>query len=247
MTTENSFAIYIVTIARAKERLRAIIDSTKDFGLDLRPIDGVDGKTLAEKDWKYINRSRFMIRSGRMPLAGEYGCYASHLIAMEEFLKDGGEFAVIVEDDVRFDAQAKEQFEKLIAVAPKNSLVKLTCHRRCGFRAKKTFDNGITLGRYFFGPQGSSACYLISRQAAETFLRRSAKMTAPFDRAIENGWDNGINVLNTDRDILNFGEQGTMIASIQDYRSTKFHPILRIPSYLKGAYDNIARLVYALL
>jgi glycosyl transferase family 25 len=243
----TAFSIYVVTIARARERVEKLLQSAEGTGLDIRPINGVDGKALPEKDWTKLARKRFMIRSGRTPLAGEYGCYASHLIAMEQFLKDGGEFAVIVEDDVRFDAEAKEQFEKLIAVAPKNSLIKLTCHRRRGFHAKKTFDNGITLGRYFFGPQGSSACYLISRQAAEAFLRRSAKMTAPFDRAIENGWDNGINVLNTDRDILNFGEQGTMIASIQDYRSTKFHPILRIPSYLKGFYDNIARLAYAVL
>lgn len=247
MSTENSFAIYIVTIARAKKRLDAIIDSTKEFGLDLRPIDGVDGKGLPEKDWTHINRSRFIIRSGRTPLAGEYGCYASHLVAMEQFLRDGGEFAVIVEDDVVFDAGAKKRLAEVIEVAPKNALIKLTCHRRSGFYKKQTPANGVVFGRYFFGPQGSSACYVISRHAAQKFLKNSGKMTAPFDRAIENGWDNGLNVLNTPDDILQFGDQGTLIATIKDYRATKFRPLLRIPSYLKSAYDNLARLVYAVL
>lgn len=238
--------IYIVTIPRAKDRLDAIMAATADMGLDLRPIDGVDGKTVPEADWTYFNRKGFILSNGRTPLPGEYGCYASHIIAIERFLADGAEIALIVEDDVIFDETTKQKLQDIIEVTPDDALIKLTCHRRSGFRTRKQHDNGVIFGRYYFGPQGSSAAYLITRKAAQKFLKTSSKMIVPYDRAIENGWDNGLNVLNTPDDILDFGDRGTLIATMKDYRATKFGPLKRIPKYLKAAYDNVARIIYAI-
>lgn len=239
--------IYIVTIARAKARLDALIETASGLNLDLRPINGVDGKTVPKSDWTYFNRRGFALRSGRTPLPGEYGCYASHIIALETFLKDGSEFGLIVEDDIKFDAQSKRRLEDIIAVAPKDALIKLTCHRRSGFVKKVSFPNGVTFGRYLTGPQGSSAAYIVTRHSAQKFLATSSKMTVPYDRAIENGWDNGCNVLNTNHDIFVFGAEDTLIATQRDYKATKFSQWKRIPKNIKAAYDNVARVIYAYL
>lgn len=241
------FAVYVATIERARPRLEKLLKSADGLGLDIRPINGVDGKTIDEKDWVHINRLGFNLATGRTPLPGEYGCYASHLIAMETFLKDGGDFAIIVEDDVIFEEDTRQRFEEIISVAPNDALIKLTCHRRRGFHVKKTYPNGVTFGRYLCGPQGSSACYLISRSAAQKFLKTSGKMTLPFDRAIDNGWSNGLNILNIPQDIFKFGAPDTLVGTHSQYRATKFNRILRIPSYLNSAYGNVARVIYAYL
>lgn len=243
----TSLPIYIVTIARAKARLDAILTATEGFGLDLRPIDGVDGKMVPEDEWIYINRLGFLLSTGRRPLPGEYGCYASHIIAIKRFLEDGAEFGLIVEDDVTFTKDTSAQLQRIIDVAPKDSLIKLTCHRRKGFHKKVEHDNGVVFGRYLFGPQGSSAAYLISRKAAEKFLKTSSKMIVPYDRAIENGWDNRVNVLNTPDDICVFGADETLVATQRDYKATKLSQWKRIPKNIKAGYDNIARMVYAIL
>jgi glycosyl transferase family 25 len=243
----TSLPIYIVTIPRAKERLDAIFQASEGFGLDLRPIDGVDGKMVPEDEWIYVNKRGFMLNAGRIPLPGEYGCYASHIIAMQRFLNEGGEYALIVEDDVTFTKDTNEKLQRIIDVAPKDALIKLTCHRRKGFYKKAEHKNGVIFGRYFFGPQGSSAAYLISRKAAERFLAKSSKMVVPYDRAIENGWDNCINVLNTPDDIFVFGADETLVATQRDYKATKLSQLKRIPKNIKAAYDNIARIIYALV
>jgi len=187
------------------------------------------------------------LRNGRHALPGEYGCYASHLKTIGIFLESDAPYAVIVEDDVSFSADFGARVEAIVAVMPENSIVKLTNHRRGGFRGRVTSSLGDTVGRCIYGPQGSAACYLVSRSAAERLLKKAELMTLPFDRALENGWSYGTRVFVTDKDLLPFGNPDSLIASRIDYRGSKFTRFRRIPAYLSSMYDNIARYVYAFL
>ncbi|MBO9657089.1 MAG: glycosyltransferase family 25 protein [Agrobacterium tumefaciens] len=241
----STFPIYIISIARARARLDKMLESASGLGLDLRPVDGVDGKSLSPNDWRDFDRRGFELRNGRYALPGEYGCYASHIKALEIFLATDAPVAVIVEDDVAFTPDFAGRIKAMITVMPDNSIVKLTNHRRSGFKGRKTTSLGDTLGRCIYGPQGSSACYLISRSAAQRFLKAARVMTLPFDRALECGWGYGTQVYVADRDFLPFGNPDTLVGTRAEYKDTKFARLKRIPAYLSNVYDSIARYVYA--
>lgn len=241
----SSFPIYILSIKRAKHRLDAIVEATKGLDLDLRPIEGVDGSLIDRKDWTAIKPIQFAINTGRIPMPGEYGCYASHIRAMETFLQTDEPVALICEDDIVLDADTKRKIENIISAMPRHSVVKLTCHRRRGFVKREENDNGVTFGRYLCGPQASSAAYLVSRSAALRFVKKHSKMCMPFDRTLEEGWRTGINILNVEADVFEFGKVGSIVNMPGGYRKSKFFPLFRIPSYLRSAYDNVARIIYA--
>ncbi|MCZ7482157.1 hypothetical protein [Rhizobium rhizogenes] len=46
--------------------------------------------------------------------------------------------AVIVEDDVAFTPEFSDRVKAMVAVMPENAVVKLTNHRRSGFKGRKT-------------------------------------------------------------------------------------------------------------
>ncbi|MDS7597278.1 glycosyltransferase family 25 protein [Agrobacterium tumefaciens] len=244
MTTVQ-FPIYIVSIPRARARLDKILAGASGLGLDLRPIEGVDGKEIPKEQWTCFDKRGYALHNGRHALPGEYGCYASHLKALTIFLESDAPIAVVVEDDVTFPADFRERVDAILGVMPKNSIVKLTSHRRRGFRGRVTSALGDTLGRCVYGPQGSSACYIISRAAAERFLKTAGVMTLPYDRALECGWGYGTKVYVSDKDVLPFGDPDTLVGTRDDYRGSKFVQFKRVPAYLSRFYDNIARYVYA--
>ncbi|MDA5635768.1 MULTISPECIES: glycosyltransferase family 25 protein [Rhizobium/Agrobacterium group] len=134
----STFPIYIISIARARARLEKMLEGAAGLGLDLRPVEGVDGKTVPPAEWADFDRRGFELRNGRHALAGEYGRYASHIKALEIFLATDAPVAVIVEDDVAFTPEFSERVKAMVAVMPENAIVKLTNHRRSGFKGRKT-------------------------------------------------------------------------------------------------------------
>lgn len=123
-----------------------MLNGASGLGLDLRPVEGVDGKTIPPAEWTDFNRRGFELRNGRHALPGEYGCYASHIKALEIFLASDAPMAVIVEDDVAFTPDFSERVKAVAAIMPKNSIVKLTNHRRSGFRTGRPALSGIRSG-----------------------------------------------------------------------------------------------------
>lgn len=241
----STFPVYIISIARARARLEKMLEGASGLDLDLRPVDGVDGKTIAPENWRDFDRSGFELRNGRHALPGEYGCYASHIKALELFLSTDAPVAVVVEDDVAFTPDFSERVKAIVAIMPDDAIVKLTNHRRKGFKGRGTSAVGDSFGRCIYGPQGSSACYIISRRAAQRFLNAARVMTLPFDRALECGWGYGTKVYVTDKDFLPFGDPNTLVATRAEYKKSKFARIKRVPAYLSSFYDNIARYIYA--
>jgi len=245
MQPVSNLPVYIISIARARARLEKMLEGAAGLDLDLRPVEGIDGKTVLPENWRDFDRRRFELRNGRHALPGEFGCYASHIKALEIFLSTNAPVAVIVEDDVAFTPDFSERVRAMVAIMPDDAVVKLTNHRRKGFKGRRTSAFGDTFGRCIYGPQGSSACYIVSRSAAERFLKTARVMTLPFDRALECGWGYGTNVYVSDRDFLPFGDPNTLVGTREEYKGSKFTRLRRLPAYLSSFYDNIARYIYA--
>ncbi|MEO9340247.1 O-antigen ligase family protein [Mesorhizobium sp. SB112] len=241
--------VFAINLDRSKTRWANLSKAGSDLGIDIRRIAAVDGSAIDPKEWMDVDFESFEHRNGRSILPGEYGCYRSHLLALQEFLKDGAPFAIIIEDDVRPDAQTLERVEAILLGSPNFDVIKLVNHRTSLFIQESGTAFGDKVGRAIHGPQGSAAAYLVSRQGAQRLLDTLSVMSLPWDVALERFWAAGVEVFSVKDNILEFSEdrRNSLIASKADYRKVKYTGEKRISAVWFRLKDYARRVHHVLL
>jgi collagen beta-1,O-galactosyltransferase len=113
--------IYVINLVRRsdrRERLQATFDI---LNISVRFFDAIDGKNTI--DQAYLERLNVRLLPNyedpynRRPMNyGELGCFFSHYFIWEDMIKnDYIHGAIILEDDVRFDAYFKSRLENVLA------------------------------------------------------------------------------------------------------------------------------------
>ncbi|MDL2409069.1 glycosyltransferase family 25 protein [Rhizobium calliandrae] len=240
--------VYLINIGRATDRLAEIQRQSDAFGIRIERVESVDGALLQRSQWIDVDHDRFRRRHGRIILPGEYGCYRSHLLALLQFLADGSESAVIIEDDIALESNLLDRAMAAKEAAPNAEVIKLVNHRWGGFRAAAHSRTGDVIGRCLFGPQGSTACYLVTRSGAQKIVKSLAVMSLPWDVAIERGWDTNTSIFTTRSNVVGFSplQKTTMIGWRRDYRAAKSPAWQRIPAHLFRTLDFFRRIAYVL-
>lgn len=240
--------VYLINIDRATDRLAVIQRQSEELGIEIERVDGVDGALLPYEQWVDVDHERFQRRHGRVILPGEYGCYRSHLLALRQFLAGGGQSAIVIEDDIALDRNFLARAMAAHEAAPNAEIIKLVNHRWGGFRATTRSRSGDVIGRCLFGPQGSTACYLVTRAGAEKIVKSLAVMSLPWDVAIERGWDMHTSIFTTRTNLVGFSplQRTTMIGWRRDYRAAKSTALRRIPAHLFRTVDFFRRIAYVL-
>lgn len=92
--------VFVINMASQPAAYKTVAASIEAYGqgFQLHRIDAVNGHTATQRIG--IDDARFDAINGREMLPGEYGCYRSHLKALESFLSDGSPYGLILEDDV---------------------------------------------------------------------------------------------------------------------------------------------------
>lgn len=240
--------VYLINIDRATDRLAEMQRQSDEFGIRIERVDGVDGALLPLEQWIDVDHERFQRRHGRVILPGEYGCYRSHLLALRQFLDGDSPSAIIIEDDIALNGDFLARALAVQEAAPKAEVIKLVNHRWGGFRATTSSRKGDVVGRCLFGPQGSTACYLVTRSGAEKIVRSLAVMSLPWDVAVERGWDMRASIYTTRTNIAGFSplQRTTMIGWRRDYRAAKSSAWRRIPAHVFRTVDFFRRIAYVL-
>lgn len=239
--------VYVVNIDRAAARMAALRAVAETHGVVLERVAGVDGTLLAKADRVDVDEDQFYTWNGRPMLPGEYGCYRSHLLAFERLVASGEPAAIVVEDDIAFDGGFLRRARALLDALPSADVIKLVNHRASGFRPFAQSRFGDRVGRCLWGPQGSAACYLITRKGAEKLLPTLKVIALPFDVALERGWASDAEIFTAEKNILPFGDmrEATVIATRADYRSVKPSHWRRLPAYLFRLKESVSRFLYA--
>jgi glycosyl transferase family 25 len=213
----------------------------------------VDGRTIAQSDWHDFDAPGFARRNGRTPLPGEYGCHASHLLALERIADSDLDAAVVLEDDVAPGHDFAARITALTTWALRQDadvpqVIKLASHRQQGFVAKETLPNGEVLGRCLHGPTGSSAGYLVLRRDAARLRTALSSFTLPYDATLERGWAWGgaVYMLKAPAIALPVMRLDTSVADQSQYRAVKFPQWRRLPTLVHRTTDYVQRIVYAL-
>lgn len=241
--------VYVINIDRTYHHFVDILGQAADVAIEVQRIQGVDGSLMPRETWVDVDHRKFVRRHGRTILPGEYGCYRSHLMALDQFVKSGSEAAIIIEDDVSFEADLPARADALRAALPRAEVIKLMNHRWPGFRPLAKTNEGDVVGRCLFGPQGSAAGYIVTRRGAEKLLKSMRVMSLPFDVALERGWDMKLAIFSTGRNLLKFdgARSTTLIGTRSDYRAAKLRPIGRLQAYLFRTSELFRRLAFVLL
>lgn len=233
--TERPLVVaYVINLDRSVDRWRHVSDQAKELGIDIERVPGVDGSKISVEEGLHHNHEKFVRGNGRPMLPQEYGCYLAHLSALRTFLRSNAKCAVIMEDDVELQADLLERVEAILEAAPFAEAVKLLNHRTVLHRPVARTRRGDVIGKCAFGPQGSAACYLVTRRGAEKLLRSMEEIKFPFDVGLERGWDTGIQIFTVRRNLLELSVRAleSQIADRARYRSIKVRGYKKIPTHI---------------
>lgn len=241
-----NMAIYAINLDRSAGRWARLSQQADQHNLELIRVAGIDGHQLSAEERLQGGERSFRRNNGRTILPGEYGCYRSHLKALSAFLRSNQPVGIIVEDDIEFG----HQFEKRVGAAfdalPKAEVIKLFNHRIVWFKHYATSVLGDQIGRAAFGPQGSTACYAVTREGARKLIVALEDMAYPWDIALERGWATGVHIYTTRLDLVDLGQHRTTIANRSTYKGVKFPWWKRVATLLHRTVEAARRINYAL-
>ncbi|MBB5575951.1 MULTISPECIES: glycosyltransferase family 25 protein [Rhizobium] len=240
--------LYVINLDSSIERWRAIRAKADQYGMPMMRVAAVDGRQLSQREYGDVDWKGFLRHGGRLILAGEYGCYRSHIKCLSMLVESDFDAAIVMEDDVEVTADLIERTTSIIDAVRNADVVKLFNHRCRGFRHMATSALGDEIGRCLHGPQGSAACYVITRLGAEKMLSALQHMAFPFDVALERGWHHGSNVLTAKRNLVSLmtHSRESLIGHRADYRRVKFFGPKRLPTHVLRVVEYWRRVRYAL-
>lgn len=242
--------VFVINMASQPAAYKTVAASIEAYGqgFQLHRIDAVNGHTATQRIG--IDDARFDAINGREMLPGEYGCYRSHLKALESFLSDGSPYGLILEDDVVFTETTSARIHDIIKSLPDFDVVKLVNHRSPLFMSLLETDAGDRIGRAIHGPQGSAAAYLVSREGARKLLSALSTMELPWDVAMERFWHHKARLFSSDENILAFSSHSE-ISNISDqnsgYDEAKHLWYMRLRTSLFRTFDYYVRVHHTLL
>lgn len=183
---------YVINLDRSPQRLADMKQRLEPLSLQWQRVSAVEGKLLDLSTLPELSMTSFMANHGRPVKPAEVGCYLSHLRVCRLFLEQSShEFALILEDDVKFAPDFMAVLDGLLQHTQDWDLVRLSGFHSGGPVGIRQLSPGRELAIMFF-KQTNSAAYLINRRAAQAMLDRLVPMTVPYDHAFDRPWALGL-------------------------------------------------------
>ena len=190
--TSQNVAVFCINLDRDQSRYQAIAPLLNQLKFGYQRVSAVYGKALPSSFIKeFVDAKTYkLFFNGAVPGLGEVGCFLSHVKVWKQFLDSSAEFALILEDDARFDpAILTDVVEKLVACAhswdicslfsPLNEHTTSSILSLSGaYRLVRTFhETSHTLG------------IMLNRKAAQALLSKAHRYTLPVDHYIQRTWE----------------------------------------------------------
>ena len=104
-------AIYFISLPRAVQRRRRLIDHFRQIGLTDKHGNKPEFHIASNGNHITHQIDNRLKKSNKRPIISisEIGCCASHRAVWQKMLDNGNEYALILEDDARFDVQKTNQ------------------------------------------------------------------------------------------------------------------------------------------
>ena len=147
--------------------------SKPTFGsVETKIVSGYDFRTKSPEelaDW--YDRRAFVVRYGALPSAGAVGCAAAHRHCYEVLIRDGGDCAIILEDDFVVPDVVDKIIENMLSLPTDWDVINLKITNGVFCRRRVTTTQFGRLHRATLCQFGTHA-YLVTRDCAAQFLRQ---------------------------------------------------------------------------
>ena len=241
----NRLQTWVINLDRAPERLARIGAQLQHLQLPFTRLAAVDARTLTAEQRASLDEAAYRRKHGMTPVAGELGCYLSHVQAMRAFLASGALFALILEDDALLHDSLPAVLQGLMAQPARWDVAKLSAVHSGTPVAYAEVAPGHQLAVMLSRCTGSSA-YILNRHAALAYLQGLLPMSLPYDHVFDQGWRFGLKFrLVTPTPCGHDEEIASSIVSPPG-TSRKFHWTRRLPAYAYRLCNEWRRLVYGL-
>ncbi|MFA5901002.1 MAG: glycosyltransferase family 25 protein [Hyphomicrobium sp.] len=173
--------------AQRRQSITTYIDAAK---LKAERVAGVEGLNVPEQFRQFFFEGDALHSKLK---AGEVGCYASHLVAMQLIIQRNLSHALILEDDAILPADLNETLAEVIASLPKGwDIVHLCKDSSRAVKVVASLDGNRRLVRYSRVPETTTG-YLVSHSGAEKFLK-PMKRYWPVDTDFRQPWRFGLEI-----------------------------------------------------
>ena len=235
--------VFVINLDRAKSRWEKCQTSAKLHHLELTRIKAIDDTTPRE-DWKNTSQFWFSLCHGKRILPTEYGCYQSHLKALDKIISLDLDHAIICEDDVLFNSDFVRDTAEIMTSHPNLEILKLVNNRCHGFKEITRTTTQRQVGYTYFGPLGSAAAYAVSSTGAKKLREAIDHIFLPYDRAMERGWAHDYNILCVKDNWLEFSSERQSSQISKDYAESRYPILYRLPVTVFRIKETLARLLF---
>ncbi len=188
----KKWKIYLINLARSKERLQACARQFEAHNLPFERIDAVDGDCLSRSDVDALydfNQSSYH----KHLTSGEIGCYLSHMHVWQKIVDDQLDYAVILEDDIILQQNIQQGLEAIEGIEQPWDLVKLAETHIKRTVVHQYSANEFSLVTYNKVPSRTCA-QVVSLAGAKKLIALSSRIARPIDIELQYWWENSLNI-----------------------------------------------------
>lgn len=183
---ESSMKIktYIINLKESVDRRESVLAETAKYPfMDVELVEAVDGRKLKPEELQSrFNSKKFINCYYHTPRGGEIGCTLSHRECYRKLLESDEEFALILEDDVKFlyPEDVESTLKDILNSYSSNNPYFITLAMHIGYYPKKCRKLGKYTFYKIYNAYGTCA-YLINRKVAKCLLSISIPYTLADD------------------------------------------------------------------
>ena len=179
---------YLINLDDNYERLASADLQLKAQAINYIRVSAFDGRNLNPNEHPLYNKMKSLSYMGRELVGGEIGCFISHMKCAKLFLESSADFAVVLEDDFKSNADLKETINKTLSWLMENNptewaLINIGNNKLKLSSPLKDFHSASQMhslrsAHYF--PMTTTGL-IWSRLGAEEFFKCSTQIFAPID------------------------------------------------------------------
>ncbi|MEH6344609.1 MAG: glycosyltransferase family 25 protein [Bermanella sp.] len=189
------FKIFVINLDERADKFKNAEDQILAQNLVCERISAVRGSNLSQQELEQAYNSELNKKNYLKALSlGEIGCYLSHISAWQKIVDEDLDYAIVLEDDCKLEANFKE-ITKIIPLLKDWDYMKLTGPRGGRkIQERQSIIQGFELTHFDKVPTSASG-QVISFAGAKKLLAHSTPFYRPVDVDIQQYWEKGIDVI----------------------------------------------------
>lgn len=189
----SSVGAYIINLDRSRDRYDEVKPLVSHLEVPLERVSAIEGQALSDTELNQsVDLGMYQTFFRQPPKKGTIGCSMSHIKAWQTFLHSPFEYAIIFEDDVRFDPKKlKAAMNQLIEHPSYWDINNFETHHRGLPITIKTLKDNQKLVSYLL-PVTHTGAYMINRKAAMRLLEKALPIKMPVDHYFTRVWEFGL-------------------------------------------------------